>query len=115
MNLSLLFQDLGINSKPSRGDATFSSALYYEGVSNCLPFIKKGKLNADHGAYFSIYSTLCVFKARKAGGGETTPELVREQYKKENLWASNNDYEMDRLQEALKRKYGEILPWSEIS
>ena len=114
LNLSMLFQSLSINSKPSRDDGTFSSALYYEGVSNCLPFIKKAKLNADHGAYFSIYSVLCVFKARRSGGGETTPELIREQYKKENLWAPNNDYEMDKLQNALKSKYGEILPWSEI-
>ena len=52
------------------------------------------------------------FKARKSGGGQTTPDLLKEQYKYENLYAANNDYEMDLLQNSLQLKYGNNIPWN---
>ena len=70
------------------------------------------KLSSEHAAYFVIYSVLCVFKARNAGAGQTTPELIKEQYKYENLYAANNDYEMDLLQDLLQSKYANGIPWN---
>ena len=113
LKLALMFQSVGLSGTPTRGSGTFSSMVYFEGVSENLPYIKGMRLNSEHGAYFVIYSMLVVFKARKAGGGSTTPELLKEQYKYENLYGYNGYYEMDSLQKLLQLKYGKNIPWSE--
>ncbi len=112
MKIALLLQSVGLSGTPEKGSGSFSSIVMHEGVSENLPYIKKMKLNSEHAAYFVIYSVLCVFKARKAGAGQTTPELIKEQYKYENLYAANNDYEMDLLQDLLQSKYANGIPWN---
>ena len=112
MKIALLLQSVGLSGTPQKGSGSFLSTVYHEGVSENLPYIKKMKLNSEHAAYFVIYSVLCVFKARKSGGGQTTPDLLKEQYKYENLYAANNDYEMDLLQNSLQSKYGNNIPWN---
>ncbi len=116
--LSKLFLTLGLNSTPMKGSGTFLSILYHEGVSSCLPYIKKMKLNADHGSFYVIYSVLIVFKAKKLNPSSilNLDAALDEKHLEEiklspNLWDLNNDYEMDILQDALLYKYDGSFPW----
>jgi len=110
--LAKILQNSGLSGTPSRDSGTFSSKVYYEGVSNTIPYIKAMKLNPEHGAFFAIYTMLCIEKAKKQGLGTASTELIREQYNYEMLYSENDDFEMNILQDLLKYRYGQNIPWN---
>jgi hypothetical protein len=112
LKLSALYVSLGIPQMPQKGSGQFSSIVYHEGLSQCLPAIKTMKLNSDHGAYYAIYTMLVISKARVITGANSDLDVIREQYKLENMTAPNNNYEMDALQNELISKYNGLPPWT---